>query len=115
MPNAAPALADTRHDTIEHHNQGGSSIHWLDAVSTRSEGASLNTPIERGSDAPLSGVHFSGPPRFGPLGIFFGFFFLLNLGFAAPNYSRKPPMKSSKAPPKQKNRGRFYPTPGTPS
>ena len=58
----------------------------------------LNTPIERGSEAMFGGVHFFGPPRFGPLGIFFGFF-LLNLGPAAPNYSRKPPMRSSKAPP----------------
>ena len=63
----------------------------------------------------LGGVHFSGPPRFGPLGIFFLFFFWLNLGSAAPNYSRKPTMRSSKAPPKQKNRGKFYPTPATPS
>ena len=30
----------------------------------------LNTPIERGSDV----VHFSRPPRFGPLEIFLGFF-----------------------------------------
>jgi hypothetical protein len=35
---------------------------------------SLNTPIERGSDARLGGVHFSGPPCFGPLGTSFGFF-----------------------------------------
>ena len=77
-------------------------------------GGSLNTPIERGSEARFGGVHFSGPPRFGPLGIFFDFFWL-NLGFAAPNYSRKPPMRSSKAPPKKKNKGRFYPTPATPS
>jgi hypothetical protein len=62
---------------------------------------SLNIPIERGLDARLGGVHFSGPPHFGPFGIFL-VFFGLNLGSAAPNYSRKPPMRSSKAPPKQK-------------
>ena len=75
---------------------------------------SLFPPIERDSDARLGGVHFYGPPRFGPLGIFFGFF-LLNLGHAAPNYSRKPPMRSSKAPPKQKKWGKFYPTLANPS
>jgi hypothetical protein len=46
---------------------------------------------------------------------FFLVFFLLNLGSAAPNYSTKPLLRSSKAPPKQKNRGRFYPTLTTPS
>ena len=55
----------------------------------------LNTPIERGSEARFGGVHFSSPPHFGPLGIFFW----LNLGHVAPNYSRKPLMRSSKAPP----------------
>ena len=40
---------------------------------------SLNTPIERGLDAMLGGVHFSGPPRFGPLGIF-----LAKFGFCGP-------------------------------
>ena len=39
----------------------------------------LKTPIERGSDARFGGVHFYGPPHFGPLGTFFGFF-LLNWG-----------------------------------
>ena len=34
------------------------------------EGVALNTPIERGSDARLGGVHFFGPPRFGPFGTF---------------------------------------------
>ena len=57
----------------------------------------LNNPNERGSEAKFGGVHFSGPPRFGPLETFFGFF-LLNLGPAALSYSRKPSMKSSKAP-----------------
>ena len=37
-------------------------------------GVALNIPIEHGSDARLGGVHFSGPPCFGPLGIFIGFF-----------------------------------------
>ena len=60
-------------------------------------GVGLNTPIKRGLEARFGGVHFSGPPHFGPLGIFFGFF-LLNLGLAVPNYSRKPPMRSRKAP-----------------
>ena len=58
----------------------------------------------------LRWVHFSGPPRFGPLMTFFGFF-LLNLGSTAPNYSRRPLMRSSKAPPNQKNRGQFLPQP----
>ena len=53
------------------------------------------------SDAKFGGVHFYGPPHFGPLGTFFGFF-LLNLGSTAPNYSKRPPMRSSKAPPNQK-------------
>ena len=60
-------------------------------------GVGLNTPIERGSESKFGGVYFSGPPRFGPLGTFF--IFLLNLGTAAPNYLRKPPMRSSKATP----------------
>jgi hypothetical protein len=58
----------------------------------------------------LRWVHFSGPPRFGPMMIFFGFF-LLNLGSTAPNYSRRPLMRSSKAPPNQKNRGQLLPEP----
>ena len=58
----------------------------------------------------FGGVHFSGPPHFGPLETFFGFF-LLNLGSTAPNYPRRPPMRSSKAPPNQKNRGQVLPTP----
>ena len=73
----------------------------------------LKTPIERGSDARFGGVHFSRPPHFGPLGTYFGVF-LLNLGFTAPSYSRKPSMRSSKAPLNQKNKGRFYLTPTTP-
>ena len=52
----------------------------------------LKTPIERGSDARFDGVFFSGPPHFGPMWIFFGFFWL-NLGPMAPNHSRKAPMK----------------------
>ena len=62
----------------------------------------------------FGGVHFSGPPHFGPLGTFFGFF-LLNLGSTAPNYPRRPPMRSSKAPPNQKNREQVLPTPSEPS
>jgi hypothetical protein len=89
-------------------------LHWIrDKVWKGTEGASLNTLIERGSDARLGGVHFSGPPRFGPLEFFLVFF--AKFGFCGPNYFRKPPMRSSKAPPKQKNRGRVYPTPATPS
>ena len=38
-------------------------------------------------------------------------FFLLNLGSMAPNYSTRPLMRSSKAPPNQKNRGQFLPQP----
>ena len=45
-------------------------------------GGSLNTPIERGSNARLGGVHFSGPPRFGPFGIFWSFF--AKFGFSGP-------------------------------
>ena len=41
---------------------------------------------------------FFWPFPFWPLGDFF-WFFLLNLGLAAPNYFRKPPVRSSKAPP----------------
>ena len=42
-------------------------------------------------------------------------FFLLNLGSTAPNYHRMPPMRSSKAPPNQKNRGQVLPNPSEPS
>ncbi len=84
------------------------------AVDEGSGWVSLFLPIERGSDARLGGVQFCGPPRFGPLGTFFGFFFL-NLGHVAPNYPRKPPMRSSKGPSNLKIGGRFYPTPATPS
>ena len=38
------------------------------------EWVALNTPIERGSDARFGGVHFFGPPHFGSLEIFMGFF-----------------------------------------
>ena len=54
-----------------------------------------------GSDASFGGVHFFGPPYFGPLGTFL-VYFLLNLGSTAPNHSRRRPMRSSKAPPNQK-------------
>ena len=37
--------------------------------------------------------------------------FLLNLGYVTPNYYRKPPMRSSKAPLNQKNRGHVLPHP----
>jgi hypothetical protein len=37
--------------------------------------------------------------------------FLLNLGSTTPNYPRRPLMRSSKAPPNQKNRGQFLPQP----
>ena len=48
----------------------------------QSRRGSLNTPIERGSDARFGGVHFFGPPRFGPLGIFLVFF--AKFGFWGP-------------------------------
>ena len=38
------------------------------------EGVALNTPIERGSDARLGGVHFFGPPRLVPWELFWLFF-----------------------------------------
>ena len=69
----------------------------------------LKTPIERGSDAWFGGVHFFGPPRFGPLGFFW--FSLLNLGPTTPNYSRKPPMRSSKAPTLSKKQGACFTPP----
>ena len=37
----------------------------------------------------------------------FFWFFLLNLDSTAPNYLRRPLMRSSKAPPNQKNKGLF--------
>ena len=58
----------------------------------------------------LRWVHFFWPSPFWPLDDFC-WFFLLNLGSTAPNYSRKPLMRSSKAPPNQKNRGQFLPQP----
>ena len=58
--------------------------------------------------------HFSGPLHFGPLATFFGFFFA-NAGSTAPNYPRRPLMRSSKAPPNQKNRGQVLPHPSEPS
>ena len=67
-----------------------------------------------GSDARFGWCHFSDPPHFGPLATFFGFF-LLNLDSTAPNYLRRPPMRSSKAPPNQKNRGLFLTHPTEPS
>ena len=54
---------------------------------------SLNTPDERcmylsGSDAKFGGVHFSGPPHSGPLGIFiiylFIYFYFIEFGFYTP-------------------------------
>ena len=78
---------------------------------------SLNTPNERcASDAlDMFGCQvrwgsFFWPSPFWPLGDFF-WFFLLNLGSTVPNHSRRPLMRSSKAPPNQKNRGEFYPNP----
>ena len=71
---------------------------------------SLKTPDQSCTDRQVWWVHFSGPPHFGPFATFFGFF-LLNLGSTAPNYPRRPPMRSSKAPPNQKNRGQVLPTP----
>ena len=67
-----------------------------------------------GLDAKVRWGSFSGPPHFGPLETFFGFF-LLNLGSTAPNYSRRPLMRSSKAPPNQMNRGQVLPHPSEPS
>ena len=61
------------------------------------EGVGLNTPIEHGSEARFDGVHFSGPPHFGSLGTFFGFF--AEFGSYSP---KKTPMRSSKAPPIKK-------------
>ena len=79
-------------------------------------GGSLNTPDEHcivrfGCQVWWGSIF--GPPHFGSLGIFFGFF-LLNLGSMVPNYSRRPPMRSSKAPPNQKTRGQVLPTPSEP-
>ena len=59
----------------------------------------------------FGGVQFSGPPHFGPLMDFF----LLNLGSTAPDYSRRPLTRSSKAPPNQKNRGQVLPHPSEPA
>ena len=53
---------------------------------------------------------FFWPSPFWPLDDFW-FFFLLNLGSTAPNYPRRPRMRSSKTPPNQKNRGQFLPQP----
>ena len=61
----------------------------------------------------FGGVIFLALPILAPWGFFWGF--LLNLGFTAPNYLRRPPMRSSKAPPNQKNRGQVLPTPSEPS
>ena len=81
-------------------------------------GGSLNTPDERcSSDAlvmfgcQVRWGSFFRPSPFWPLDDFFWFLFLLILGSMAPNYSRRPLMRSSKAPPNQKIRGKFYPTP----
>ena len=74
----------------------------------------LNTPNKCcGLDAGSVGSFFW-PSPFWSLGDFF-WFFLLNLGSTAPNYPRRPPMRSSKAPPNQKNRGQVLPTPSEPS
>ena len=66
-----------------------------------------------GLDTRVGGVHFW-PSPFWPLGDFFWFFWL-NLGSTSPNYSRRPPMRSSKAPPNQENRGQLLPHPTEPS
>ena len=69
----------------------------------------LKTPIECGSDAKFGGVHFSGPPRLGPLGDFFLFFcvkfgaYYSTLGSPLWNQVRPHSIK--------KIGGRFYPTP----
>ena len=82
---------------------------------------SLNTPDEHcGSDAlvrvgcQVRWGSFSWPSPFWPLDDFF-WFFLLNLGSTDPNYSRRSLMRSSKAPPNQKNRGQVLPHPSEPS
>jgi len=70
-------------------------------------------PYERNTEQvrmPASVGPFFWPSPFWPLDDFF-WFFLLNLGSTAPNYSRRPLMRSSKAPPNQKNRGQFLPQP----
>ena len=102
-------------------------IVYLQAPKTRRKESGLNnldsklpTGLSKYLHRAWLGCHarwgsFFWPSPFWSLGDFFFGFFLLNLSSAAPNYSRKPPMRSSKAPPKQKNRGRFYPTPATPS
>ena len=60
---------------------------------------SLKTPDQSCTDRQVRWVHFSGPPHFGPFATFL--VFLLNLGSTAPNYPRRPPMRSNKAPPNQ--------------
>ena len=76
---------------------------------------SLNTPNERcSSDAGSVGFIFLALPILVPWGLFL-IFFWLNLGFTAPNYPGRPLMRSSKAPPNQKNRGQILPTPSEPS
>jgi hypothetical protein len=67
-------------------------------------------PYERNTEqvrmpTPVGPFFWSSP--FWPLDDFF-WFFLLNLGSTAPNYSRRPLMRSSKAPPNQKNRGAIF-------
>ena len=57
---------------------------------------------------------FFWPSPFWPLDDFF-YFFLLNLGSTAPNYPRRPLMRSRKAPPNKKNRGLFCPNPPEPT
>ena len=59
-----------------------------------------------GSDARFGWCHFLTLPILAPWRLFWGFF-LLNLDSTAPNYPRRPPMRSSKAPPNKKNRGLF--------
>ena len=76
-------------------------------------GVSLFFPYECNTEQvrmPASVGPFLWPFPFWPLDEFF-WFFLLNLGSTAPYYSRRPLMRSSKAPPNQKNRGQFLPQP----
>ena len=73
-------------------------------------GVALFFPYERKTKQVRMPGSVYGPPHFGPLMTFFGFF-LLNLGSTAPDYSRRLLMRSSKAPSNQKNRGQVLPQP----
>ena len=99
-------------------NKAGTFINNKFGAQTR---VSLNTPDERcASDAlvrfkcQVRWGSFFWPSPFWPVNDFFWFFWL-NLGSTSPNYSRRPFMRSSKAPPIQKNRGQVLPHPSEPS